>query len=183
MLHRVFLKAVVAAAFALVSFSALAGAECDPGTSFCTHVILKDTVTWDGAPLDFLRTKTPEVEMQSKVFAPGVHNNWHIHRAPLYIYIERGEFEVELLDGRRFAWKEGEAFLEVVNTIHKGGNPSATNDTKLVIAVAGKVGLPFMDAWPWDKPPEDPNDDACRRSHHRHFDSPWFGWPWWPGRD
>jgi quercetin dioxygenase-like cupin family protein len=182
MSHHLFLKAVVALVFAVLSLGARAGAECDPGSSFCTHVMLKDTTTWDGAPVKFLRTKTPEVEMQSKVFVPLAYNDWHIHRAPLYIYVERGEFEVILLDGKKKTWKEGESFLEVVNTIHKGGNPSTTNDAKLVIAVAGKVGLPFMDAWPWKTPPTDPNDDDCHAGFPHGFNDPWFGWPWWPGR-
>jgi quercetin dioxygenase-like cupin family protein len=176
-------RGILTVALAVLSFGALAGAECDPGTTFCTHVILKDTTTWDGAPVQFLRTKYPEVEMQSKVFTPGTYNNWHIHRAPLYIYVERGDFEVILLNGKKKTFKEGEAFLEVVNTIHRGGNPSSTNDTKLVIAVAGKVGLPFMDAWPWTQRPANPNDDECHGHHHDVFDSPWFGWPWWPGRN
>jgi quercetin dioxygenase-like cupin family protein len=183
MLMRNFVMGALLGVSALFSASAFAGAECDPGTSFCTHIIYKQTTTWDGAPAKFLRTKTPEVEMQSKVFRPRIFNNPHIHRAPLYIYLERGQFQVNLVDGRQRVWNEGEAFPEVVNTIHTGGNPSYTDDTKLVIAVAGKVGLPFMDLYPWTTPPADPNDDECHNHRHGWFKSPWFGWPWWPGRD
>jgi quercetin dioxygenase-like cupin family protein len=143
-------------------------------------MLLQSSVTWDGAPIKYLRTRTPELTIRTIQFAPGVHNAWHIHEAPVYIYVMSGAFEVFLADGRYDRWEAGEAFNEVMNTAHYGGNPG-TVPTKLVIMSPSEVNCPFMTAWPLTDGPQCAEDehwsDGRGWGHDRHGGWTW-GWGW-----
>jgi quercetin dioxygenase-like cupin family protein len=153
--------------FAATGFAAPCAPDA-PGA--CTEMLLESSVTWDGAPIKYLRTRTPELTIRSIQFAPGVYNDWHIHEAPVYIYVMQGSFEVVHVDGRRETWNEGEAFNEVMNTPHYGGNPGSVH-TKLVIMSPSIADCPFMTPWPLTDGPQ------CKES------GSWFdGREWWRTR-
>jgi len=121
-----------------------AAAFCAPDApGACTDMLLQSTVTWDGAPMKYLRTRHPELTIRTIQFSPGTYNAPHIHEAPVYIYVMTGAFEVILADGRSQTWYAGEAFNEVMNTVHRGGNPGTTF-TKLVIMSPSMEDCPFM---------------------------------------
>jgi quercetin dioxygenase-like cupin family protein len=167
---------LIGGAFALASGSVLADCAPDaPGA--CTEMLLQSTVTWEGAPIKYLRTKTPELTIRTIQFAPGVHNAMHIHEAPVYIYVMSGSFEVNLLDGRYERWEAGQAFNEVMNTVHNGGNPSATEWTKLVIVSPSIVGCPFMTPYPLTNGPQCHEDDNWRDGRKWGHDM-YGGWTW-----
>ena len=144
-------------------------ADCAPDApGACTEMLLQSNVTWDGMPIRYLRTKNPELTIRTIQFAPGTYNKWHIHEAPVYIYVMSGSFDVILADGRKETWFAGQAFNEVMNTVHYGGNPSATEWTKLVIMSPSIKDCPFMTAWPLVDGPQ------C------HEDEGWFDQrKWW----
>jgi quercetin dioxygenase-like cupin family protein len=128
----------------LVSFAA-----CDPyADGACTEMLLDTTTTWDGAPMKYLKTKNPELTIRTIQFSPTTYNNWHAHEAPIYIYVMSGDFEVIMVDKhgteQRRTFHAGEAFNEVVNTTHRGGNPSYSEWTKLLVMSPSEIGCPFM---------------------------------------
>jgi len=95
-----------------------------------------------------MKTHRPELTIRTIQFSPNTYNNWHIHEAPVYIYVMSGDFEVIMIDKHghqiRKTFHAGEAFNEVVDTTHRGGNPSASNWTKLLVMNPSEVNCPFM---------------------------------------
>jgi quercetin dioxygenase-like cupin family protein len=152
------------------------GAPCDeyaPGA--CTEMLLQSSVTWDGAPMKYLKTRQPELTVRTIQFSPRTFNQPHIHEAPVYIYVISGDFQVDLLDNQNRViesrvWHAGEAFNEVMNTNHLGGNPSPNTWTKLVIMGPSKVGCPFMTAQGVEPvcDDDDHNHDHGRDHHTGH---------------
>jgi len=157
--------------------SACAFADCAPNApGACTDILLRSNVTWDGAPMKYLQTKHPELTMRTIQFAAGVHNNWHVHEAPVYIYVMTGSFEVFLADGRYERWEAGQGFNEVMDTVHYGGNPG-TVPTKLLIMSPGIAGCPFMTDWPMANGPQCHEDEGWRDTRHWEQDSR-GNWSW-----
>jgi quercetin dioxygenase-like cupin family protein len=134
----------------LVSASSLAQAQaCDPhAPGSCTDMLLTTKTTWDGKKMEYMHTHRPELTVRTIQTSPGTYNDWHIHEAPIYIYVMSGDFEVIMIDKHgkeiRKTFHAGEAFNEVVDTIHRGGNPSTTNWTKLLVMNPTEVNCPFM---------------------------------------
>lgn len=119
---------------------AVAGAStayaADAGTPIDTHVLLVTGTTWTGEPIKYMKTKTPEVRIQTVEFAPGAATPWHYHPVPSYLYVQEGTFQVETGDGRLQQFTAGQAFVEVVNTLHRGTNVGNV-PAKLVIFYTG----------------------------------------------
>jgi quercetin dioxygenase-like cupin family protein len=142
---------VKALSFALLaSTSSLAlAAPCDPNApGACTEMLLDTKTTWDGAKMHYMQTRHPELTVRTIQTSPGTYNDWHIHEAPVYIYVMSGDFEVIMIDKNgqevRKTYHAGEAFNEVVDTVHKGGNPSSSTWTKLLVMNPSERNCPFM---------------------------------------
>ncbi len=95
----------------------------------------------NGDPLVYLQTAQPEVTALVVNFPPGGSTGWHKHPVPVYAYMLEGELTVELKDGRSFVFREGDAILEVINTLHNGYN-SGRVTASLVVFYTGAVGVP-----------------------------------------
>lgn len=127
-----------------------------------TSVLLLTNTTWAGKDIKYLKTKNPEVRVQTVEFAPGAATIWHKHPVPSYIYVLSGQFVVELADTTSRQFNAGEAFVEVVNTWHRGVN-LGTEDAKLLIFYTGEVGtpitIPYTQAADNDKDDKKDKDD------------------------
>ena len=128
----------------------------DGGIPIDTHVLFVTNSTWAGDPIKYMKTKTPEVRVQTVEFAPGASTIWHYHPVPSYIYVISGTFQVETGDGRLQQFNAGQAFVEVVNTLHRGTNVG-TEPTKLVIFYTGD-GSPVVTLAP--PPVKDKDKDS-----------------------
>lgn len=104
--------------------------------------ILKSTTTTLGQPLDFSKLTQPEVTGLKVVIPPGKETGWHKHPSPGYGYVLEGVLTLEVEGNRKFVFKPGSAFVEVVNTLHNGKN---LGDEPLTILVffTGEAGKPF----------------------------------------
>ncbi len=140
---------LLASVLALGAFSApaLAGHGHGQPQPIETQVVLTTNTTWDGAPMAYLNTDNPELSVRVIDFRPGAATAWHMHSAPGYIYVVKGSFRVELLDGTAQTWYAGEAFNEVVNTAHFGMNPGP-GPAQLVVITPGEIGGDFMTPYP-----------------------------------
>ncbi len=141
------MKVLLASALALSFASAPALAGKGRPDPIETDVVLSTNVTWDGAPMEYLTTDNPELSVRVIDFMPGAATAWHMHPAPGYIYVVKGSFRVELLDGTAQTWHQGQAFNEVVNTAHFGMNPGPGR-AQLVVITPGEVGGDFMTPYP-----------------------------------
>ncbi len=72
---------------------------------------------------------------------PGAETGWHKHPVPVYAYVVSGTLSVDLDDGTRLTFREGDAVIEVVDTMHNGAN-RGTEPVRLVVVYCGAEGTP-----------------------------------------
>ena len=112
-----------------------------------SKILMRTQNSWDGKPLHF-KGGAGEVSALYIEIPPGQQTGWHQHPVPNFAYMLDGELEVSLKDGRTNRVRGGEALAEVVNVLHNGRNPSATQAAKLVVFYMGAVGIPLTIAAP-----------------------------------
>jgi quercetin dioxygenase-like cupin family protein len=100
--------------------------------------LLKAQTTWNGRPIEYPKG---QAEVSSFVFeiAPGAETGWHLHPISSFAYMLQGELEVRLKSGEHKRFKSGDAFAEVVNTLHNGRN-IGTVPVRIVVFYAGETG-------------------------------------------
>jgi quercetin dioxygenase-like cupin family protein len=103
--------------------------------------ILVTTTAENGQPIHYLQTDKPEVTAMTVEIPPGAETGWHLHREPVYAYVLAGQLEVELADGRKLRFKQGDAIVEVQNIAHNGRN-IGSNPVRLAVFYTGEVGQP-----------------------------------------
>ena len=122
-----------------LAFAFLPGAySLEPSASVKASTVLKTASSWNGQPLAY---PDGQAEISALVIeiAPGGETGWHLHTVPSFALVLEGELVVQLKDGAVKRVKPGEAFAEVVNTLHNGRNAGAA-PVKLVVFYAGAVG-------------------------------------------
>ena len=107
-----------------------------------SKILMRTQNSWDGKALQF-KEGAGEVSAVYIEIAPGAQTGWHQHPVPNFAYLLEGELEVSLKDGRTNHVHAGEALAEVVNVLHNGRNPSATQAAKLVVFYMGALGIPL----------------------------------------
>jgi quercetin dioxygenase-like cupin family protein len=111
--------------------------------------LLKTTSTWDGDKIDYFSTQCPEVDAVVVSIPPNAATPIHLHPVNNYAYVLEGKVVVEegdVVDGKVVARKtatfdKGDAFVEVVNTWHKG--TAGPEGVKLLVWYTSEVGAPF----------------------------------------
>lgn len=103
-----------------------------------TSPVLKTASSWDGQQLEYPDGKA-EISGMVIEIAPGGETGWHLHTVPSFALVLEGELEVQLRNGATQRLQPGEAFAEVVNTLHNGRNVGPV-PVKLVVFYAGSVG-------------------------------------------
>ena len=84
--------------------------------------LIRTSQSWDGVELpDYLQGK-PELVAVKYVFPAGQKLGWHHHPVMNYGVLVQGELTIIGQDGQEKVVHEGEAVVEMVNTIHHGEN-------------------------------------------------------------
>ena len=84
--------------------------------------LIRTSQSWDGVELpDYLQGR-PELVAVKYVFPAGEKLGWHHHPVINYGVLVEGELTIIGLDGQEKVVHEGEAVVEMVNTIHHGEN-------------------------------------------------------------
>ena len=84
--------------------------------------LIRTSQSWDGVDLpDYLQGR-PELVAVKYVFPAGQKLGWHHHPVMNYGILVQGELTIIGLDGKEKTVHEGEAVVEMVNTIHHGEN-------------------------------------------------------------
>jgi len=84
--------------------------------------LLRTSQSWDGVELpDYLEGR-PELVAVKYVFPAGKKLGWHHHPVMNYGILVQGELTIIGQDGKEKVVHEGEAVVEMVNTIHHGEN-------------------------------------------------------------
>ncbi len=84
--------------------------------------LIRTSKSWDGVELpDYLEGR-PELVAVKYVFPAGQKLGWHHHPVMNYGILVQGELTIIGRDGMEKIVHEGEAVVEMVNTIHHGEN-------------------------------------------------------------
>ena len=108
------------------------------------RTVLITGTTASGAPIVYPRTDSPEVKVLVVDLPPGSETGWHRHPLPAIAYVLSGSVTVELENGKRYTVHAGEAFAEVVNTLHNGHN-TGPEPTRILMTVIGQKGVPVTE--------------------------------------
>jgi quercetin dioxygenase-like cupin family protein len=123
-------------AFALATLAAPAWAAPKSTTLLTTET------TWNAAPIHYQCPARAQVTAVKVEIPAGEATAWHTHPVGNYAYVLSGTLELELKDGTRHTFKAGEAFAEVVDTIHRG-KAVGTEPVVLVVWYTGEAEKPF----------------------------------------
>ena len=84
--------------------------------------LVRTSQSWDGVELPDYFEGRPELVAVKYVFPAGQKLGWHHHPVINYGVLVQGELTIIGLDGKEKVVHEGEAVVEMVNTIHHGEN-------------------------------------------------------------
>ena len=99
-----------------------AKANDDASQSVKSEELIRTSQSWDGVELpDYLQGR-PELVAVKYEFPAGQKLGWHHHPVMNYGVLVQGELTIIGQDGKEKVVHEGEAVVEMVNTIHHGEN-------------------------------------------------------------
>lgn len=113
--------------FAIALSCSSTSADDAYSTAVTSTVLVRTDKTSNGAPLNF-PTDSAGVAGIKVVIPAGAATGWHTHKHSGFAYILSGTLKVTLPDSSSHTYKAGEAFAEVVNTLHNG---SAVGDKEV----------------------------------------------------
>ena len=98
------------------------GSSKNPVQTVVSTELIRTSQSWDGVELpDYFQGK-PELVAVKYVFPAGQKLAWHHHPVINYGVLVQGELTIIGQDGKEKVVHEGEAVVEMVNTIHHGEN-------------------------------------------------------------
>ncbi len=104
--------------------------------------LIRTAESWDGVDLpDYLEGR-PELVAVKYEFPAGQKLGWHHHPVMNYGILVQGELTIIGQDGKEKTVHEGEAVVEMVNTIHHGEN-RGTKPVILYMFYLSQEGLPL----------------------------------------
>ena len=93
------------------------------------------------APLPGVEGK--EVIIKHFGLPPGFVGGRHSHPGPVYVYVLKGEFNVETKSGVK-TYKAGELYPEALDHVMQARNLSTSDDLEIVVFQVGEIGKPMM---------------------------------------
>lgn len=86
-----------------------------------------------------------EVRVFTATFRPGDRTVFHMHRAPVTVYVLEGEFTLEMAGRPTAVVRAGSAFVEPPHVRMTGYNRSPSAPARVVIFYVSAPGEPFLD--------------------------------------
>lgn len=110
------------AAVSLASCNQAQTQKDNPAQQVVSTELIRTSQSWDGVELpDYLQGR-PELVAVKYVFPAGQKLGWHHHPVMNYGILVQGELTIIGQYGKEKVVHEGEAVVEMVNTIHHGEN-------------------------------------------------------------
>ena len=114
----------------------------DSSATVKSSELIRTSQSWDGVELpDYLQGR-PELVAVKYEFPAGKKLGWHHHPVMNYGILVQGELTIIGQDGKETVVLEGEAVVEMVNTIHHGEN-RGTKPVILYMFYLSQEGLPL----------------------------------------
>lgn len=107
--------------------------------------LLDDSATVLDQPLAYPSDGTAKIQSAIVTMLPGEETGVHTHPYPTYACILSGELTVTYPGGVKKVYKQGEAVMEAINTLHNGRNDGSEPVRILVVfmGVDGKANTLF----------------------------------------
>ena len=134
---------VICGTVAVVTACEKANAQTEnPASAVKSTELIRTSQSWDGVDLpDYLQGR-PELVAVKYEFPAGQKLGWHHHPVINYGVLMQGELTIIGQDGKEKVVHEGEAVVEMVNTIHHGEN-RGTKPVILYMFYLSQKGLPL----------------------------------------
>ena len=87
-----------------------------------TTELIRTSRSWDGSLLPDFPQGTPELRVLRLDFPVGAQTGWHHHTVVNYGIVQQGDLTIVCQDGTERTFREGEALVEVIGTVHRGEN-------------------------------------------------------------
>ena len=87
-----------------------------------TTELIRTSRSWDGSLLPDFPQGTPELRVLRLDFPVGAQTGWHHHTVVNYGVVQQGDLTIVCQDGTERTFREGEALVEVIGTVHRGEN-------------------------------------------------------------
>jgi len=130
----VFVKNLFAVIFSLLLFTNLSLAKLSVET------LVSSDKSWDGNSFKYPKGSPKITIKKILVDADKGFKGFHCHIIPLAAYIVKGRLEVVKKSGQVKVFKEGDAFVEVMNVWHAG---RFSKGSEIIVFYAGDTKLPF----------------------------------------
>ena len=104
--------------------------------------LIRTSQSWDGAELPNYLKGQPEIVAVKYEIPAGQKLGWHHHPVMNHGILVQGELTIVSLDGKEKVVHEGEAVVEMVNTIHHGEN-RGTRPVVLYMFYLAQEGVPL----------------------------------------
>jgi quercetin dioxygenase-like cupin family protein len=104
--------------------------------------LIRTSQSWDGVELPEYLQGRPELVAVKYEIPAGQKLGWHHHPVMNHGILVQGELTIISLDGKEKIVHEGEAIVEMVNTIHHGEN-RGTKPVILYMFYLSQEGLPL----------------------------------------
>ena len=118
------------------------GRNDNPTQAVQSTELIRTSQSWDGMELpDYLQGR-PEIVAVKYEIPAGQKLGWHHHPVMNHGILVQGELTIVSLDGKEKVVQEGEAIVEMVNTIHHGEN-RGTKPVILYMFYLSQKGLPL----------------------------------------
>ena len=114
----------------LLSTGQLAAAE--------SEILTRSLTSWNGGEF-YYPEGVPEVTAAKIRLEAGEQTVWHCHPVPLFAYVLQGRLEVATDSGQYRVFNKGDAFVEVMNTLHRG--TAIKGPVVLIAFYAGALGV------------------------------------------
>ena len=139
------LAAILATCGTVTVLTSCASAKIQSGNSASavkTEELIRTSQSWDGVELPNYFEGRPELVAVKYVFPAGLKLGWHHHPVMNYGVLVQGELTIIGQDGKEKTVHEGEAVVEMVNTIHHGEN-RGSKPVILYMFYLSQKGLPL----------------------------------------
>jgi len=113
-----------------------------PVSKVVSTELIRTSQSWDGVELPDYLLGRPELVAVKYEFPAGQKLSWHHHPVMNYGILVQGELTIIGQDGKEKTVHEGEAVVEMVNTIHHGEN-RGTKPVILYMFYLSQDGMPL----------------------------------------
>ncbi|WP_306607368.1 cupin domain-containing protein [Azonexus sp.] len=90
--------------------------------AYPTQELLSTSTTVMGESIAYPTTGPARVTANIVTIAPGAETIFHRHPAPMFAYILEGEVTVDYGAAGKRVFRQGEAMMETMQTVHRGSN-------------------------------------------------------------